>query len=118
MSTNCIVGIVGTTLSRTVQDDKMVENPDKEIFYQGAIEARNRNIEYHQRRERMKDLEQLEAKIGAQKQYCKDHKVPLFAPSNGRCWNCGKIIYDRISLETAATTHITGCPYCHRSYCD
>ena len=44
-----------------------------------------------------------------------------FAPLNGRCWNCGKDITKgekAITVEELGDYIITGCPYCHRSYCD
>ncbi len=61
---------------------------------------------------------ELEDKLQAQKDYCKEKELPHFAPSSGVCWNCKKQIYNRISLEKAGTDLVTGCPYCHRSYCD
>lgn len=44
-----------------------------------------------------------------------------FAPSNGICWNCGRDIAEGdagITLEQLGDYIITGCPYCHRSFCD
>lgn len=44
-----------------------------------------------------------------------------FAPLNGRCWNCGKDITKgekAITVEKLGDYIITGCPYCHRSYCE
>lgn len=63
------------------------------------------------------DKEVLE-KIQAQKNYCQENKVPYFAPGNGICWKCRKQVYNAITMESASTQLITGCPYCHRSYCD
>ena len=54
----------------------------------------------------------------AQKSYCKTKGLPHFAPTNGICWNCRNNIFKKISFYQAATTLITGCPHCHRSYCD
>lgn len=57
--------------------------------------------------------------IVAQKQYCKDNKAPHFAPEDGFCWSCGKQIYaNGRSVKYASENLITGCPHCHRSYCD
>ena len=61
---------------------------------------------------------QIKQKIEAQEKYCKEHKAPHFAPHSGICWSCNKQIYEKISLEKAATELITGCPHCNRSYCD
>lgn len=62
----------------------------------------------------------IPAAVDAQKEYCEKNNYPHFAPSNGICWCCGKNIYsvDGISVERAANNLITGCPFCHRSYCD
>lgn len=57
--------------------------------------------------------------IAAQQQYCKEHKAPHFAPEDGFCYSCGKQIYvDGRDVEYASKNLITGCPHCHRSYCD
>ena len=63
--------------------------------------------------------EEIRACIETQKKYCKDNKAPHFAPEDGFCYNCGKQIYaDGRSIEYASKNLITGCPHCHRSYCD
>lgn len=63
---------------------------------------------------------EVRACIEAQAQYCREHKVPRFAPEDGFCSSCGKQIYTNKgrNLEYASTEHITGCPHCSRSYCD
>jgi len=58
----------------------------------------------------------VQEKIEAQREFCKRTKTPHFAPGNGVCWRCGRQIYDRISMESAANHLVTGCPHCHRSY--
>lgn len=72
--------------------------------------------------------ENIRRAIAAQKEYCKDNKAPHFAPEDGFCWSCGKQIYADypsvygtdwgISTEDASAELVTGCPHCHRSYCD
>jgi len=62
--------------------------------------------------------EQVRSAIAAQKQYCEDNHDPLFAPDDGFCWSCGEQIYANGYENQAATTLITGCPHCHRSYID
>ena len=62
--------------------------------------------------------EEIREAIDAQRQYCKEHKYPMFAPNDGFCFSCGKQIYTRINSEYAGKEHITGCPHCSRSYCD
>lgn len=59
-----------------------------------------------------------EQKWKAQAKYVKDNDKPYFAPMAGRCYNCRGQIYDKISLEEASTTLITGCPYCKQSFVD
>lgn len=59
----------------------------------------------------------------AQKALCKAKGYPHFAPEDGRCFRCGKNIYQNydhsgVSLERAGRELITGCPHCNRSYCD
>lgn len=71
--------------------------------------------------------------IEAQRKYCEDNKAPHFAPRSGRCWSCGRNIYEEyksvsfysdhvritgITTEKAANSLVTGCPHCNRSYCD
>ena len=68
--------------------------------------------------------------IRAQENYCKENKLPHFAPHDGRCWSCNQQIYAEgksrwnggisrgVSVEKAGTELITGCPHCNRSYCD
>lgn len=55
-------------------------------------------------------------KYHLQQEYCRENKIPMFAPYT--CWKCGKIIWDYISEEKARTEHITGCPCCYKSYCE
>ena len=66
----------------------------------------------------------------AQARYCEEHEIPLFAPTNGWCHECGRNIYepytyrgqeDRtigISVEEAGSRHITGCPHCNHTFVD
>ena len=61
----------------------------------------------------------VEENINKQREYCKEHNLPFFAPSDGYCWSCNRQIFDG-SDENGyySNHHITGCPFCHRSYCD
>lgn len=63
----------------------------------------------------------------AQSRYCRERGIPHFAPKSGKCWKCGYNIYlpantatesPAISVEQAGREHITGCPYCHWSFCE
>lgn len=65
----------------------------------------------------------------AQRKYQDEHNSPSFAPSSGVRWKCHQNIYSKIvdkergwetgiSVEEAGRTLVTGCPHCHRSYCD
>lgn len=63
----------------------------------------------------------------AQSKLCNAKSYPDFAPSDGVCYACNKNIYKEIdhgsyktgvSVERATNELITGCPHCHRSYCD
>ena len=53
----------------------------------------------------------------AQTNYCDRKGFPHFAPDD-KCYRCRSHIYDKISVERAGSELITGCPYCHASYCD
>ena len=35
----------------------------------------------------------IQKAIAAQEKFCNDHNVPLFAPTDGRCFKCGDNIY-------------------------
>lgn len=63
----------------------------------------------------------------AQAKYVKEKGYPHFAPTSGRCYDCGRNIYSQIvngdyksgySVERASSELITGCPHCLRSYCE
>lgn len=62
-----------------------------------------------------------------QREYCKEHSLPHFAPYDGICFSCRQNIYrpiehkgyvTGISVERAGKELITGCPHCNRTYCD
>ena len=58
--------------------------------------------------------------ISRQEDYCHYKGLPFFMPANGVCWSCGKDMVKPL-LERGMSgdeDHITGCPICHRSYCD
>lgn len=61
---------------------------------------------------------EINLKIAANRRFCKEKGWPNFAPRDGFCWSCGEQIFNHISLETASSQDITGCPCCSRSYCD
>ena len=69
-------------------------------------------------------MTEIELKRKAQKEYCNsgDIVTPNFAEfgtdEKGNCRYCHKNIWEHISLEKASNHLITGCPLCHRSYCD
>ena len=93
-------------------EDEFIFYDNRDIRYIGQIIAKSFDNELWN--------EEVRQAIAAQKQYCKDNKAPHFAPEDGFCYSCGKQIYDKNgrSIEFAATELITGCPHCHRSYCD
>lgn len=63
-----------------------------------------------------KEKPTVQDKIEAQREYRKRTKSPCFGPDNGRCWSCGRQIFEKITLEGASNYLVTGCPYCYRSY--
>lgn len=56
--------------------------------------------------------------IQKQKEYCKTNQAPLFAPEDGFCYSCGTQIYNEYDHDYVSNNLITGCPHCHKSYCD
>lgn len=58
--------------------------------------------------------------VKAQTEYTKRKKLPLFAPTNGRCEYCFSYIYGEsgYTIEDARERLITGCPHCCKSFCD
>lgn len=56
----------------------------------------------------------IEERCAAQERLCAESHLPHFAPWTGVCWSCGRQIYE----ELDGRSYVTGCPYCHRSYCD
>lgn len=64
-----------------------------------------------------RDLDLTRIKIMAQSEFVREAGGPLFAPGDGRCWKCGRQIYEAISLERAGSSRITGCPHCKHSFC-
>ena len=64
------------------------------------------------------EIELMEQKIEAQRQYCIDNSVPFFAQRKV-CAECKKPWAlcgpgEKITLKAAGSMHITGCP--HTSY--
>lgn len=58
--------------------------------------------------------------IKAQRDFCRSRGIPDFFPSDGVCYACKRCIFVEggIDVKRAGESHITGCPLCHRSYCD
>ena len=73
----------------------------------------------------------IKKSIEAQDKYCEENGYPNFARTftdKGDCFNCGRNIYmgyakdghylKGYTLEYAMGNLVTGCPHCHKSYCD
>ena len=59
--------------------------------------------------------------VDVQSVYCDANSRPIFAPRSGICpWCCTNIFMPKygFTLFDAATRHITGCPFCHHTFCD
>jgi hypothetical protein len=54
----------------------------------------------------------LRQRQDAHTKLCSDRKLPDFT-SGQRCISCGQNIFRIYD----GTTYITGCPYCHKSFC-
>lgn len=68
-------------------------------------------------RNKVVDIVERQAKIQAQEEYCTKHHLPNFV-GNGRCYGCGINVFDYVPLKEAESGLITGCPRCHKSFCD
>lgn len=44
--------------------------------------------------------------------YCKENKLPMFAPEDGICFSCNRRINDK------GDDLITGCESCNYSFCE
>jgi hypothetical protein len=43
----------------------------------------------------------------------------MFLPSDGKCYYCGKDVIDyEISNGNDGSKSVTGCHFCHKSYCE
>jgi len=61
----------------------------------------------------------IEAKKAAQKTFWEQSGTPHFAPENGVCDYCERQIYQDLGVSlNDAKKLVTGCPLCHRSFCD
>lgn len=52
--------------------------------------------------------------IEKQEKYCKENNFPDFSPAGGICYSCHRQVFDQKEFKPP----ITGCPFCHTSYCD
>lgn len=72
----------------------------------------------------MKTTEEIKQACADQAALCKEMGYPNFAPLDGRCYRCYNNVYQdierdgRIVKGYSGKEHVTGCPHCHRSYCD
>lgn len=60
-------------------------------------------------------MTEFEKAKAAQRKLCEEKGYPHFAPTSGVCWSCNRAIY---MTEADGKHYITGCPWCHRTYCD
>ena len=70
--------------------------------------------------------------VKAQEAYCESYNVPMFIPTKGWCFNCGRNIFERfnyrgfdgeakcsgIDVATAGSKLISSCPHCNRTFVD
>lgn len=72
---------------------------------------------------------ELKACDKAQREYTERESLPMFA-YGAVCFNCNRNVYQNyanprgfwdyvgVTLESASTELITGCPHCNQSFCD
>ena len=63
--------------------------------------------------------EQREQFIKNQEKYCKENDAPFFMSRSGICYSCKQDIIPKLIAKGEDGNYlVTGCPLCHRSYCD
>ena len=55
----------------------------------------------------------MNEKLDVQRELCESQGIPKFAPAV--CWSCGA---SWTSSTLTGKSHVTGCPHCHRTWCD
>lgn len=68
-------------------------------------------------KEETNEFLQCVKKLETQKRYCEEQGLPFFA-NRLYCPFCYRSIYRHITMEQAVSQHITGCPECHKTFCD
>ena len=54
-----------------------------------------------------------------QKEMCRERDAPFFMPRSGYGWGCGgDVVAGEMAEGNDGRILVTGCPFCHRSYCD
>ena len=58
--------------------------------------------------------------IAMHTKYCQNNNLPIFIPHDGRCYRCYRNIFETGGYTDVKSvkTHITHCPFCHKSFCD
>ena len=53
--------------------------------------------------------------------WCRSRELPCFVPPSGKCFACRRDVFEDTE-HTAGYPEtgefITGCPHCHRTFCD
>ena len=62
--------------------------------------------------------ESTKDKIEIQIKYCDMKDLPMFLPSDGRCYWCHEDITEKYTEKRCGETLITRCPHCSRSLND
>lgn len=58
-------------------------------------------------------------KFEAYKKHCKEQGLPNFVPSSGKCFGCHREVFADYETKGAdPDDFVTGCPHCHRTFCD
>ena len=59
-------------------------------------------------------------KFEAYKKWCREHDLPNFVPPSGKCFGCRNEVFGDTKHTKGAEPDefVTGCPHCHRTFCD
>lgn len=59
-----------------------------------------------------------EEKFEKNKAWCREHNLPCFIPTSGKCFACRKPVFSDGNRGPKWDEFVTGCPHCHRTFCD
>ena len=62
-----------------------------------------------------------EEKYKKYSEWCRSKNLPNFVPPSGKCFSCHQPVFEETEHTAGYPEEgefITGCPHCHRTFCD